>query len=202
MKTHVVVGLDMSTEEENQGVAVGKIRPGRRRIELVKIGNGRILNQTLDDYKQSPTLLAIDSPLGWPLSMRAALRGHLVGREIPEARETVFYRKTDEFVKDKFVRLVPLRVGADKLGATAHAACELLGERNISVLLESGIPKRLSAIEVYPAATLRAYGWEGITFAQGTPKKQKEQIRRQEKFDFLKGQGVAFHDMEEKNPQQ
>ena len=119
-------------------------------------GDGWILDQILNDY--NPTLLAIDSPLGWPVAMHLALCGHRAGEKITASPDKVFQRATDEFIKDKFGKK-PLEVGANLIARTAHAACELLGERKIPVRLKPGILKRLSAIEVYPAATLLAHNW-------------------------------------------
>ena len=153
-KSHIVVGLDMATKKEKQGVAVGNISDGR--IKVVSVGDGWILDRILNDY--NPTLLAIDSPLGWPAAMHLALCGHRAGEKITASPDKVFQRATDEFIKDKFGKR-PLQVGANLIARTAHAACELLGERKIPVRLKPGILKCLSAIEVYPAATLLAHNW-------------------------------------------
>ena len=192
-KPQIIVGLDMSANKKDQGVAVGEIWPGGR-IELVKVGNGWIFAQILNDYK--PTLLAIDAPLGWPVAMRAALCGHHVGENITIPPDKVFHRATDKFIKDKIGKK-PFEVGAAWIARTAYAACKLLGKQEIPVLLKPGIPKCLSAIEVYPAATLLAYGWEREMLAQKMSTKEKERVRRQEKIDFLKEQSVVFHDMVE-----
>ena len=153
----IVVGLDMSTDKKKQGVALGRIVGGR--LEIERVGNGRILREVMHDKKSA--LVAIDSPLGWPVLMRTALCGHQVGEKIAKSRAFIFQRNTDLFVGKRLPGITPFWVGADKIGCTAHAACELLSGRGIRVLLEMKIPKGLSAIEVYPSATLCAHGWKG-----------------------------------------
>ena len=192
-KPQIVVGLDMSTEPKKQGVALGEIWADGR-IEVVKVDNGNVLKigEVLGEVlkNQSVLLLAIDSPLGWPLPMRPVLRGHRAGEKIAICPDKVFHRNTDEFIKENIGKR-PLEVGANLIARTAHAACNLLGERGIPVLLGYGIPKCLSAIEVYPAATLCAHGWAWAGQGQQS-KAEKEREKRRGKVTLLKKQGVVF----------
>ena len=194
-----VVGLDMSTENNKQGVAVGKVDVSAGKIEVLAVGNGGKLEGFLDVYK--PTLLAIDSPLGWPVCMRKALCNHRVGEKIDASRDRVFYRETDKFIKDKLCGINPFKVGADKIAQTAHAACELIGKggtlnngRGIPVLLSPRIPKGLSAIEVYPAATMFAHEWgkvEGYKGREASASEKRQcivdKLSSEENFVFQNG---------------
>ena len=187
------VGLDMSADKNKQGVAVGMISADGG-IEVLDAGKGWKLAGILNEY--SPALLAIDSPLGWPVSMREALCGHRAGDKIDIPRDSAFRRETDEFIGCKLSGINPLEVGADKIAKTAHAACELIGKggelndgRGIPVLLSPGVPERLSAIEVYPAATWFAHGWGKPTRYKGGKNKAEERKKREEMVRKLRDKG-------------
>jgi predicted nuclease with RNAse H fold len=105
----------------------------------------------------------IDSPLGWPdafVDFVAAHRGGHVG--IPQDglgagwRRELTMRRTDDFVHDK-LRATPLSVSADKIAHVALRCAVLLARLNAK-----GQPVDRSGagpvVEVYPAASLRAWG--------------------------------------------
>lgn len=186
-KIHIVVGLDMATVPNEQGVALGRIVDGH--IEICKAGVGRILPGALESAPVC--LLAIDSPLGWPASMREALCGHRAGGEILGSLGDVFRRATDSFVKREYGEITPLEVGADKIAKTAHAACSLLAKRGIPVVLDSRKREGLSAIEVYPAATLCAHGWSR-EFREGYKKGKGAREKRGKMVDELKKMSIVF----------
>ena len=94
--------------------------------------------------------------------MARALADHRAGDGLPSRAHEVFRRATDDFVYEK-IRKRPLDVGADRIARTAHAALELL--QKLRRQTGSPIPlawypnvSGISAIEVYPAATLLAHG--------------------------------------------
>jgi hypothetical protein len=71
-------------------------------------------------------------------------------------------RRTDASIKEKLGRQ-SLDVGADRIARTAHSALKILHQ--LSKRLSTQIPlawhpriSGIAAIEVYPAATLAAYG--------------------------------------------
>ena len=109
----------------------------------------------------SPTILAMDAPLGWPIKLGHQLSHHSAGERIDCEPNELFRRETDRVVKEKLGRQ-PLDVGADRIARTAHAALQLLGELGqvtgcpIPLAWHSDV-EGVSAIEVYPAATLTAY---------------------------------------------
>ena len=109
-----------------------------------------------------PTLLAIDAPLGWPAALSVGLAKHLAGEEITTEPNSMFRRYTDRFIQERIGK-TPLDVGADRIARTAHSALSLLGalrrrlNYNIPLAWSQDDCRRISAIEVYPAATLRAH---------------------------------------------
>jgi hypothetical protein len=111
---------------------------------------------------KTPTLLALDAPLGWPAALTGGLHGHAAGARLGgSAPDDQFFRRlTDERVRDHLGRS-PLEVGANFIARTAFAALELL-----HALRQTGVATDLlwapgsvsGAIEVYPAATLHGHG--------------------------------------------
>jgi hypothetical protein len=137
-----------------------------------------------------PTLLALDAPLGWPVGMGRVLGGHEAGAPIRLEANSLFRRWTDRAVREATGKR-PLDVGAERIARTAHAALGLLqalrertGEA-IPLAWEPRLGAGISAIEVYPAGTLAAYGVdargykqrEGIAARRALLRFLREQVR-------------------------
>jgi predicted RNase H-like nuclease len=162
-----IVGIDCATEDKRVGLALGRLEGGRLYVDRVctcsPAGPARCTVAEWVRGTSAPTLLAIDAPLGWPAQMGRVLHDHRAGSAISVESNQFFRRETDRFVK-KLIGINPLDVGADRIARTAHAALNLLAE--LSLDLQSAIPiawktpleDSISAIEVYPAATLASYG--------------------------------------------
>jgi predicted RNase H-like nuclease len=112
---------------------------------------------------EGSVLIAIDAPLGWPRSMGEALATHRAGEEVMVAPNDLFRRATDRHIQRRLGK-TPLDVGADRIARTAHAALRLLGSLRARLVDEIPLawdPRsrgRMTAIEVYPAATLVSHG--------------------------------------------
>lgn len=95
--------------------------------------------------------------------MGTALPPHRAGQPVRGHAKTLFNRATDRHVHASLGKR-PLDVGADRIARTALATLALL--HTVRELTEAPIPLawspvepvRPAAIEVYPAATLRAHG--------------------------------------------
>jgi len=107
-------------------------------------------------------LFALDSPLGWPEALGPELSRHEAGRPLRVSADLLFRRNTDRFIRAKIGKQ-SLDVGADRIARTAWGALSLLE----SISSELGVQVALAweaslqgaqAIEVYPAATLKAHG--------------------------------------------
>jgi hypothetical protein len=123
-------------------------------------------------------LLALDSPLGWPLALGNTLAKHMAGQALVPTADILFRRETDRFVK-RTCGKQPLDVGADRIARTAHSALTLLSA--ISEMIGYNIPlawnpgfKGVAAIEVYPAATLRAYALPDSSYKDKNEKDSKD----------------------------
>lgn len=155
-----VIGIDCSTDPRSVGVALLDVQ--RRSVIRGEQGGRRTIETVVSWIRDSPrALLALDAPLGWPAAF-SELAQHRAGEPVKASRHVAFNRHTDRFIKDR-IGQQPLRVGADLIAMTAHWALEMLGE--IRRLTGEPIPLAWepslgmsAAIEVYPAATLRARG--------------------------------------------
>jgi hypothetical protein len=107
-------------------------------------------------------LLALDAPLGWPRPLSDHLPTHRAGERLVGDPSRLFGRFTDRHVRATIGRR-PLEVGADLIARTAHSALELLDRvrahtgKRIPLAWTPEFGDDVCAIEVYPAATLRAH---------------------------------------------
>lgn len=163
-----LVGIDCATVDAKVGLALGILSEGQLRVDRALVcTREESAASTVAGWlraSQEATLLAIDAPLGWPVTLGRALGGHRAGETIATKADELFRRETDRFVKRKLGK-TPLDVGADRIARTAHAALRLLGD--LRQLINAAVPlawaptfsAHISAIEVYPAATLVGHGF-------------------------------------------
>lgn len=160
-----IIGIDCATQAKNVGLALGTFDKGIARIDDVILGVGNVsLADIIADWVigTQKVLLALDAPLGWPVSLGRELQEHEAGNPIKTEPNQLFRRSTDQFIK-RMIGKQPLDVGADRIARTAHSALTLLDEirkrtgEELPLAWESDIQKEISAIEVYPAATLIAH---------------------------------------------
>src|SRR5262245_53429608 len=162
----IVIGIDCATEDDRTGVARGTVDGARCRVDLAKLASdlGPLAN-AVDEWTREANrvLIAIDSPLGWPTALGKTLAMHSAGEPISYKADELFARACDHFVRDELDKK-PLEVGADRIARTARRALELLAEigsamgHRVELAWKVTFETRVAAIEVYPAATLRALG--------------------------------------------
>ena len=161
-----IIGIDCATNPTDVGIAFGRFSNGHTVVERVEIGSRReepadIVAAWLKG-QDDPTLLALDSPLGWPNALAEELPAHTAGRKLTSSANSLFRRSTDMFIKEKIGKQ-SLDVGADRIARTAYSALDLLNRlsqmlgHEIKLAWEPTI-NGISVIEVYPAATLIAHG--------------------------------------------
>ncbi|HEY0138497.1 MAG TPA: DUF429 domain-containing protein [Nannocystis sp.] len=157
-----IVGVDCASQDAHIGLARGTLSSAGLMLEQVRIGGTRETSvaQLVASWLQGPrVLLAIDAPLGWPRTLAEALKVHRAGLPIAGEATRLMRRETDRQVAAALGK-TPLDVAADRIAYAAHRALRLLGELREA----TGLPLPLlwepapgvGAIEVYPAATLRA----------------------------------------------
>ena len=159
----MVIGVDCATDPKNVGIAVAHLREGRLHLEAVTTGaaaGDQALWIASRIEAADRALLALDAPLGWPKALGQALGPHRAGLSIAPPANKMFRRHTDEEIKRR-VRKQPLDVGADRIARTAVAALTLLEQirtatgKEIDLAWSPSFEEPISAIEVYPAATLK-----------------------------------------------
>ena len=178
-----IIGIDCATDDRKVAVAVGTLSENCALVDNVRVCGGRA-GRAIDVVCQTvragtKTLLALDAPLGWPITLGKALAEHRAGQPIVADSNHLFRRETDRIVK-QIIGQQPLDVGADRIARTAHRALMLIkeiGERIGTAVNLAWAPSDigiLSAIEVYPAATLKA---RGIPARQYKQSEQREARR-------------------------
>lgn len=180
-----VIGIDCATVDAKVGLARGFFDG-----QLVKVREATLCTRDLSAAErvagwvrgaEVPVLIAIDAPLGWPAPMAKALATHRAGSALGVEPNEMSRRRTDRVIQET-LRKTPLDVGADRIARTAHAALKLLG--GIANLAECPpIPlawnsaiSGVSAIEVYPAATLIAHGIRASGYKAPIQISQREEI--------------------------
>lgn len=172
-----IIGIDCATDPKEVGLAWGDystLKSGGGAVAVANVQKGSSaasesgwaeIVKTISDLARNsePVLLALDAPLGWPISMGAALIGHSAGAIPSAAADCMFQRQTDRLIRKKIDKK-PLEVGAQLIARTAHATLRHLDQirENLgSVVPLAWDPARIEGtqvMEVYPAATLRAHG--------------------------------------------
>jgi hypothetical protein len=161
-----VIGVDCATVAKEVGLARARFDDGRWRLLEARVASplrppGEVLVDWLRDEPHA--LLALDAPLGWPAALGPALAAHLAGNAVPVPLSAMFQRATDHVVRERTGKR-PLEVGADRIARTAWVTLALLEEVRTATGLavplawEPALLQMPSAIEVYPAATLRVHG--------------------------------------------
>ena len=180
MKIHII-GIDCATQPNKVGLAHGFIKDNCLVIDEVTKSTGKErVRDTVTKWIDAKTLLAIDAPLGWPKSLGEQLINHSAGDSLNMESHTLFRRDTDKFIKDN-IGQQSLDVGADRIARTAHAALNLLSEVaekigcQIPLAWASELSSNVSAIEVYPAATLKRLEY----LSSGYKKKENTKQRRE-----------------------
>lgn len=164
----LLIGLDAASDFAKFGYAIGYYEHGRVRIKqagLVDTPGERnaLVSIVAPELRgASQALIAIDAPLGWPVSLAAELSNHQAGEAFVSDKNAMFRRATDRYVKD-LTKKNPLEVGADKIARAAHSALAALkclrDESGMEIPLAWGKNfVHMAAIEVYPAGTLKARG--------------------------------------------
>lgn len=190
-----LIGIDCAADPANTGLACGRYADGA--VTVLDVAGGTRqppLIETLRPWlnQGGPTLIAVDAPLGWPRPMGDALATHRAGAPLTYERAArrsassqsdanrFFRRETDRYIKG-WLNQQPLDVGADRIARAAFAALDLLEQ----IAEATGQPVELAwrpeaitglrAIEVYPAASLKAHGM----IFQGYKDQPKRSARKQ-----------------------
>src|SRR6516164_5450824 len=97
-----VIGLDCATEDAKIGLALGEYESASVLVSTVQVcSRERRAASTIAGWLAGATdaLLAIDAPLGWPISLGRVLANHKAGEALSVLPNEMFRRETDRFVQ-------------------------------------------------------------------------------------------------------
>ncbi len=152
-----LVGIDFSTNPRDCGICV--LEGGA----ITHIGRGSKAAEHPDwlvGHCAEAAVVAVDVPFGWPRPFMEALSCYRIGDALDLPREQYRLRATDFWIKENIPPLQPLSVSTDKLGSTSIVGTKLLralDNEGFRLSPRSAVPSA-AVVEVYPAASLRAWG--------------------------------------------
>jgi predicted nuclease with RNAse H fold len=180
----IVIGIDAAVAVKNRAATVGRFGQARQVCGVIAATAHGIGEHIRESTSRSRVLLAIDAPLGWPDAMRLEISSHRAGGALDAEPDRFFRRECDRWVK-RVIGQQPLDVGADRIARTAHAALSLLNEVRRITRLEIPLVwskdfEGVGCIEVYPAATLKAYGavCRGYKRSEAAKRVREDLVRR------------------------
>jgi predicted RNase H-like nuclease len=194
-----VIGIDCATDVKSTGLSLGSYYDNKIELKETRLGSkSTSVSETIYSWisPNEKVLLAIDAPLGWPANLGQALYNHNAGQVIDIDSNDLFRRETDRFIKRNLGKQ-PLDVRADRIARTAHSALRIINElgrlvgKSIELSWDNLFLKGISAIEVYPAATLGCYGIKST----GYKEKNQQQIRR-EVISGLRAHMIMLNDVD------
>ena len=164
----ITAGIDLAAQPERTAVAIIKWGAGRAVIENVAC---RADDEDILQIVKLAGKTGIDCPFGWPTAFVSFVTDHHMGHVRlpagpPGSRRDLTMRRTDAFVHEQ-LHLTPLSVSADRIAHVALRCAVLLAK-----LEDMGCPVDRSgsgpAAEVYPAASLRSWGFTHHGYKQKT----------------------------------
>lgn len=214
MAARTIIGVDFAVDPADTGLALGTLSGQGTTVPFlddVKTGADESPTDLVADWlgkakkDDEPALIAIDAPLGWPNELSLALSRHMAGERVGSPAHRLFERETERDV----ARLKkPQAVGAEKIARVAYAALNFLADLRNRV--SSDIPLawdcrnmlEVSAIEVYPASTLKAYSltFDGYKKTSKGTKEEKRAKRNEITEGLLTDRGPEMCRLGMKNP--
>jgi predicted nuclease with RNAse H fold len=171
----LIAGLDLAAQPK--GTALAVLHCTDQVVSLVNLvhaaTDSEIIQATLDCEK-----FGIDCALGWPISFVDFVSSYsqtsLVGAKFDggiDWRRDLAYRETDREVH-RITGRWPLSVSTDRLGMTAMRCAGLLSKLESSgfAVDRSGMGK---VVEIYPAASLRIWGFSIAGYRNSTKIREK-----------------------------
>lgn len=154
-ESKVTLGIDLGVPDENTAVCAIRWEAGSGVITRL---NSSWSNDGLRDLIAEADWTGIDTPFSWPVRFRETLAEHGVHGGWPADYRSLDYqlRSTDLFVK-KIARR-PLSVSTDLLGVTAMRCARLLQEVGTQRGDRLSLTGEDKIVEIYPAASLTAWG--------------------------------------------
>lgn len=152
MRVETTLGIDLASQDGNTAACLVR---WAKPVTIETAGSG-FGDQALEARIGTAGKVGIDVPLGWPLRFVDALTSYMKGGAwtAPHTDRELWLRATDRHVADWGRR--PLSVSTDKISIPAMRAARLLTSAEASFDRAGGG----RVVEVYPAASLKAWGFD------------------------------------------
>lgn len=154
----LTAGIDLSADPKKTGVATLEWAGDSATVTSLAVGGHT--DADLAELIQGVDKAGIDCPLGWPIAFVDYLIAHRDGGRdlvVPPTRHPLTNRATDLHLR-AVVKLQPLSVSADRIGAAAmRCAAILSGLTRLDVEIDR-TGRSGPVVEVYPAAALKLWG--------------------------------------------
>lgn len=179
-RSRFTAGIDLSASPKT--TAICRIR-WRGASAVAEFESSHGTDERIAETIRSSERTGIDAPFGWPQPFVDALVGHAKGRRWPGRgkspegfRRQLRLRRTDEVVAAAGV--TPLSVSTEKLGVTAmRCALALDAAQQAGAAIDrSGVTG--AVCEVYPAASLNAWGVDRKGYKQADNPDARRRILR------------------------
>jgi hypothetical protein len=156
-----IIGIDSAVQDKNIGMVLCEYV--NRQIHIKdKWDKSNTFEYQIEKWiDKNKTILAFDSPLGWPKAFSEQLNNHHAGMTLGNDDKLFFKRQTDIDIALRFGK-IPLEVSADRIARTAFHTLRRLGNlktinsRKIEIIWNTTDYFDIGYIEVYPASTLLA----------------------------------------------
>jgi predicted nuclease with RNAse H fold len=145
----VTLGIDLSSQPANTAASLIDWANGSAIARPPRL---RCTDGDLSQLIDSAEAIGIDAPFGWPTEFVAAVNDWPHDTWSQEGRDRLRFRETDRFVRAT-QSVWPLSVSTDTIALPAMRAMSLLKKHRVTDRSGDG-----RFFEVYPAASLRAWG--------------------------------------------
>lgn len=165
------LGIDLASQDKNTAACL--LRWGApAAIEMARADFG---DRALEDQLRTAGKVGIDVPLGWPLRFAEALGSYMSGGAwtAPHTAPDLQLRATDLYVRDDPERgRRPLSVSTDRISVPAMRAARLL--TSVDAAFDRAGGGRV--VEVYPAASLLAWGFDPTRYKRAKGRGTREAL--------------------------
>jgi predicted nuclease with RNAse H fold len=165
------LGIDLASQDKNTAACL--LRWGEP--VAIQIARADFCDDALAQQIRTAGKVGIDVPLGWPLRFAEALGSYMSGGiwAPPHLEPELHLRATDRYVKaDPERGRRPLSVSTDRIAIPAMRAARLLTSADATFDRAGGG----TVVEVYPAASLQAWGFDPTGYKRSKGRRIREAL--------------------------
>lgn len=165
------LGIDLASQAKNTAACL--LRWGEP--VTIEVARADLSDRDLEEHIRGAGKVGIDVPLGWPLRFVEALHHYMAGCAwtAPHTDPALQLRATDLYVRDDLERgRRPLSVSTDRIAIPAMRAARLLTSVDADFDRAGGG----TVVEVYPAASLKAWGFDPTRYKRAKGRDTREAL--------------------------